>query len=66
MAAAKPVVLITGSAGRIGSAIRAALSDRFTVVDFELDCREAAGCIDADITAEAALAPCPGWCCSSA
>lgn len=55
MASDKPVVLITGAAGRIGKAITAALAERFTVVGFELDCRETADCIDADITSEAAL-----------
>ena len=56
MASEKPVVLITGAAGRLGKAISAALAERYTVVGFELDCRQAADCIDADITDEAALA----------
>lgn len=51
----KPVVLITGSEGRIGSAIRAALADAYTVVGFERECK-GADCIDADITSDAALA----------
>ena len=56
MASEKPVVLITGAAGRLGKAIGAALGERYTVVGFELDCRQAADCIDANITDEAALA----------
>ncbi|MGS5089016.1 NAD-dependent epimerase/dehydratase family protein [Hydrogenophaga sp. A37] len=56
MALEKPVVLITGAAGRLGKAISAALGERYTVVGFELDCRQAADCIDADITDAAALA----------
>lgn len=52
MALEKPVLLITGAAGR--SARRR--GERYTVVGFELDCRQAADCIDADITDAAALA----------
>lgn len=50
----KPVVLITGSEGRIGGAIRAALADAYTVVGFERECK-GGDCIDADITSDAAL-----------
>ncbi|NMG15339.1 SPW repeat domain-containing protein [Aromatoleum bremense] len=56
MASTKPLVLITGSAGRLGSAIGAVLVERFTVVGFERDCRQAADCIDVDITSPDALA----------
>ena len=55
MTAPKPVVLITGSEGRIGSAIAASLADAYTVVGFERACH-GAGCIDADITSADALA----------
>ena len=55
MATQKPVVLITGSEGRIGSAIAANLADAYTVVGFERECKGEA-CIDADITADDALA----------
>lgn len=51
----KPVVLITGSEGRIGSAIAANLSDAYTVVGFERECHTA-NCIDADVTSTDALA----------
>lgn len=56
MAPTKPVVLITGSEGRIGRAISAALEESFTVVGFERDCRQPANCINADITSREALA----------
>jgi nucleoside-diphosphate-sugar epimerase len=56
MASTKPVVLITGSQGRIGCAIAAALGERYTIVGFELDCGEAPDCIAADITSDTALA----------
>lgn len=55
MNSTKPVILITGSEGRIGRAIAGALGDEFTIVGFEVACRGAAGCIDADITDAAAL-----------
>jgi nucleoside-diphosphate-sugar epimerase len=53
---ARPVVLITGSEGRIGRAITEVLEDRYTVVGFEIACRDKSRCIDADITSDAALA----------
>ncbi len=49
MASNRPVVLVTGSEGRIGSAIAASLSDAHTVVGLERQCREP-NCIEADIT----------------
>lgn len=54
MASDKPVVLITGSEGRIGSAIAARLADAYTVVGFERECK-GKDCVDADITSEEAL-----------
>jgi nucleoside-diphosphate-sugar epimerase/uncharacterized membrane protein len=56
MAQTKPVVLITGSEGRIGRAISAVLENDFTVVGFERRCAQPATCIDADITSDEALA----------
>jgi nucleoside-diphosphate-sugar epimerase/uncharacterized membrane protein len=56
MATPKPVVLITGSGGRIGRAITAALSDAYTLVGFERECGENSNCIAADITSDQALA----------
>lgn len=55
MALTKPLVLITGSEGRIGRAIGAALSERYTVVGFERDCHQTADCIATDITSREAL-----------
>ncbi len=55
MASEKPVVLITGSEGRIGGAIAARLADAYTVVGFERQCK-GPNCIDADITSDKALA----------
>ncbi|HZW22721.1 NAD-dependent epimerase/dehydratase family protein [Noviherbaspirillum sp.] len=55
MASQKPVVLITGAEGRIGSVIAAALKDSYTVVGFERKCR-GDNCINVDITSDEALA----------
>ncbi|MDQ1921563.1 NAD-dependent epimerase/dehydratase family protein [Massilia pseudoviolaceinigra] len=55
MSADKPIVLITGSEGRIGTAIAARLSDAYRVVGLERQCK-GPDCIDADIASEAALA----------
>jgi nucleoside-diphosphate-sugar epimerase len=53
----KPVVLITGSEGRIGRAITDALGNDFTVVGFEQACPPtAANCIEVDLTSDEALA----------
>lgn len=52
----KPVVLITGSAGRIGRAIAEALGDRYAIVGFERDCAGAENCITVDLTSDEALA----------
>ena len=54
MDASKPVVLITGAEGRLGSAIAAALEDGYTVVGLERQCK-GSNCIDVDITSDAAL-----------
>jgi nucleoside-diphosphate-sugar epimerase len=51
----KPVVLITGSEGRLGRAIAARLADTYEVVGFELECK-GANCISADLTSDQALA----------
>lgn len=56
MASTKPVVLITGSEGRLGRAIAAVLGDRYTVVGFERKCGQTPDCIETDITAADALA----------
>ena len=56
MRADKPIVLITGSEGRIGRAITASLGERYTIVGFERRCEERASCIDVDIASEDALA----------
>jgi nucleoside-diphosphate-sugar epimerase len=55
MADEKPVVLITGSEGRLGKAIAARLADAYTVVGFERQCH-GPDCLEADITSEQALA----------
>lgn len=54
MAMQKPVVLITGSEGRLGKAITAALEDAYTVIGFERACK-GDNCITADITSDEAL-----------
>lgn len=54
MAAQKPVVLITGSEGRLGRAIAAELADTYTVVGFERKCK-GDHCIDADISSTEGL-----------
>jgi transposase/nucleoside-diphosphate-sugar epimerase len=51
----KPVVLITGSEGRLGAAIAAELAGAYQVVGFERACK-GADCIDADLASELALA----------
>lgn len=51
----KPLVLITGSEGRIGKAISAALGEDYRVIGFEQKCA-AANCIDADISSDDAMA----------
>ncbi|HZW11822.1 MAG TPA: NAD-dependent epimerase/dehydratase family protein [Noviherbaspirillum sp.] len=55
MAFQKPVVLITGSEGRLGRAIVAELRDAYTVVGFERKCA-GEDCISTDITSDEALA----------
>jgi nucleoside-diphosphate-sugar epimerase len=51
----KPVVLITGSEGRLGQAIAAQLSGAYEIVGFERNCK-GAGCIQADLGSAASLA----------
>lgn len=51
----KPVVLITGSEGRLGRAIAAQLADDYLVVGFERAC-QGANCIEADLASGPALA----------
>jgi nucleoside-diphosphate-sugar epimerase len=55
MAAEKPIVIITGSGGRIGTAITAELGNAYTVVGLERDCRGGPNCIDVDITSDEAM-----------
>ncbi|MBI1891678.1 MAG: NAD-dependent epimerase/dehydratase family protein [Burkholderiales bacterium] len=55
MAGQKPVVLITGSGGRLGTAISAGLMDAYTVVGFERKCT-GENCIAVDITSDEAMA----------
>lgn len=50
----KPVVLITGSEGRLGQAIAADLAGAYQVVGFERACK-GADCIDVDLASETAL-----------
>lgn len=56
MATQKPVVLITGSEGRIGKAIAAELEHAYTIVGFERKCSGNPDCIETDITSDDALA----------
>ncbi|SFH55842.1 Nucleoside-diphosphate-sugar epimerase [Nitrosospira sp. Nsp14] len=51
----KPLVLITGSEGRIGKAITAALGDRYVVVGFEQKCDTGSNCIPVDISSDEAV-----------
>ena len=50
----KPLVLITGSEGRLGKAIAACLADAYEIVGFEREC-EGDSCITADLTSDDAL-----------
>jgi uncharacterized membrane protein len=52
----KPLVIITGSSGLIGSGLAPALGDRFEVVGLDLKCTGSTGvCIETDLTPEASL-----------
>lgn len=51
----KPIVLITGSEGRLGQAIGARLADAYEIVGFERTCKTA-GCIEVDLASDAAVA----------
>jgi nucleoside-diphosphate-sugar epimerase len=55
MSTGKPLVLITGSEGRIGQAIAAALGDDYTIVGFERECDTGSNCISVDISSEEAI-----------
>jgi nucleoside-diphosphate-sugar epimerase len=55
MASQKPIVLITGAEGRIGTVIAAALEEAYTVVGFERQC-QGSHCLNVDITSDDALA----------
>lgn len=55
MASTTPLILITGSEGRIGRAIAATLKDEFALVGFERDCGDAPNCIEVDITSDETL-----------
>jgi nucleoside-diphosphate-sugar epimerase len=52
MSTGKPIVLITGSEGRIGKAIAAALGDDYTIVGFERQCDTSSNCFSVDISSE--------------
>lgn len=56
MSPEKPLVLITGSEGRIGRGIAAALGDRYTIVGFEQKCDDNHNCITVDISSDEAMA----------
>ncbi|MDN5881851.1 MAG: NAD-dependent epimerase/dehydratase family protein [Nitrosospira sp.] len=56
MSSEKPLVLITGSEGRIGSGIAAALGDDYQVVGFEQKCDDNDNCITVDISSDEAMA----------
>ena len=51
----KPLILITGSEGRIGRAIAAELGDKFRIVGFEQKCSTDVDCISVDISSDAAV-----------
>ena len=51
----KPLVLITGSEGRIGKAITAELGDDYIVVGFEQKCSTGSNCIPVDISSDSAV-----------
>lgn len=51
----KPLILITGSEGRIGRAIAAELGDKFRIVGFEQKCDSSVDCISVDISSDAAV-----------
>lgn len=51
----RPIVLITGSEGRLGRAIAAELGGAYQLVGFERVCK-GSDCIDVDLASESALA----------
>ncbi len=52
MESERPIVLITGSGGRIGTAISAALGDAYRVVGLERKCGDEPDCITVDVTSD--------------
>jgi len=52
----RPIVVVTGSNGAIGSALRTALQRRYRVVGFDLSCGAARNCIEADFSNDASVA----------
>lgn len=55
MSIQKPLVLITGSEGRVGKAIASALGDSYTIVGFERKCDTDSNCITVDISSDEAM-----------
>lgn len=55
MEGTRPIVLITGSGGRLGSAIRGALGDAYQVVGLERNCGDDPDCLAVDITSDERL-----------
>ncbi|SCX38430.1 NAD-dependent epimerase/dehydratase family protein [Nitrosospira sp. Nsp1] len=55
MSIQKPLVLITGSEGRIGKAIARALGDSYTIIGFEQKCDTDTDCITVDISSDEAM-----------
>src|SRR5688572_15772287 len=52
---ARPLVVVTGSAGAIGSALVAALHPRYRVIGLNLHCDGARDCIETDLGNEASV-----------
>jgi len=52
----KPVILMTGAAGGIGTRLSRALKDQYQVVGLDLDCGDAADCYEFDITSKSSIA----------
>lgn len=55
MSSAKPVIVITGFAGRIGAGIITALGEKYTIVGFEQKCPDNSNCIAVDISSDVAI-----------
>ncbi|SCZ66428.1 NAD-dependent epimerase/dehydratase family protein [Thiohalomonas denitrificans] len=52
----RPIVLITGAGGRLGTAITQALGDEYRVVGLERKCGDLPDCLKVDITSDEAMA----------